>query len=140
VRRILEFEADLPDDQVEENGEIIQFGGRLPTEILREALASQDWSVGPIVQHSDNVWCFDMVGSFGKATVHFCDIKPKYVATLKRRAWLEDLLGRSDGKFRETLGSLECAVRALGGKKLAWFKTYDAADKPRSTIDEVMRA
>ncbi|MGQ0590695.1 MAG: hypothetical protein ACT4N8_14415 [Sphingosinicella sp.] len=140
MRRVVEFEADFPDDQVEVDGEIVQFGGHNPAQILREALIGQGWTAGPVEQHSENVWYFDMSGVLGKATIYLSDMRPKYVVTLERRAWLQDLLGRSEHAFRDSLDSLERALTGLGGEHLTWFTTYDATDRSRASIDEVMRA
>lgn len=140
MRRVLEFEADFPDDQVEEAGEIVAFGGRTAAEVLRKALMSEGWSIEDVEQHSDNVWYFIASGPPGTISIYLSEVPPKYVVSVQRDAWMQDLLGRSGTAFREALVSLETAVVALGGRRLSWFKTYDAADRPHATIDEVMRA
>jgi hypothetical protein len=140
VRRVLEFEADLPDDQIEVDDEIVQFGGCSATQFLREKLIADGWSADSVEQHSDSVWFFNMTGKLGSVTIYLSDLRPKYVVTLERHSWLGDLLRRSNADFRASLVSLERTVMAVGGRQLTWFKTYDAADSPHLTIDEVMKA
>ena len=140
MRRVLKFEADLPDDQIEENGEIVEFGGMSATEVVRNQIIEQGWNAGPIFQHSDNVWCFDAKGTFGSFSFHLNCAHPVFFLGIERRSWLEDLLRRSAPSFRDGLASTQNAVIRLGGKNLRWFRTGDASDLPHATIDETMRA
>ena len=103
-------------------------------------MIEQGWNAGGVDQHSDSVWYFDATGKLGSVSLYLSDLRPNYIVILERHSWLQDLIGRSKEAFRQALGSLERAVIELGGTNPRWFKTYDAGDLPRKSIDEVMRA
>jgi hypothetical protein len=139
VRRVLEFEADFPNDCVEENDDIVVPSGRAACLALRDALVSQGWSAGDVEQYSYHSWEFAALRNDRPVRFLLADLSPKYVATVKRSAWLKDLLRRSLPAFAETLMSLERAVNEIGGSKLRWFKIYDATDEGHETIEESLR-
>lgn len=93
-----------------------------------------------VEQYSFHSWHFPAAGAGRPFLVLLANLPPKYIVTVERTSWLEDLLGLSRSKFREILASVEQAVVAAGGHGVRWFKTYDAADAGSATIEETLRA
>jgi hypothetical protein len=60
VRGYATFLADVPDDQVEEGGEIVKPGGAAIGELLRASVAQRGLATTPVYQHSFYGWAFDV--------------------------------------------------------------------------------
>jgi hypothetical protein len=67
IRSYATFLADVPDDQVEEGGEVVTPGGATVAELLRGAVAERGLTTTPVRQHSFYGWAFDV--SAGEVTV-----------------------------------------------------------------------
>jgi hypothetical protein len=58
IRMWVEFKSDLPDDQVEEDGEILQFGGKNVAEVVGRILASLGCQVTEPQDEREQGWTF----------------------------------------------------------------------------------
>ncbi|KWV91734.1 hypothetical protein [Erythrobacter sp. YT30] len=138
MKRIIEFEADFADDQVEENGEVTQPGGRTAIEAVREALVCQGARTSEVDQYSFHSWTFSASLSGNEVSIFLADLRPKYVLTVEQHGLLEQLTGASKAVLQAALNQTRKAVEHAGGKNLRYYRTYDAADQPCETINEVM--
>lgn len=60
IRPCAEFQANFPDDMIEEDGEIVQFGGRAVTETISAMLRDRGYEVTPPEHQGENGWDFNV--------------------------------------------------------------------------------
>lgn len=81
IRSIAQIIADFPDDTVEEDDEIVQFGGRTIAEALAEILRGLGYHVSPPEHQHENGWDFDVTFEGKRVWMQIADLVDEYILT-----------------------------------------------------------
>lgn len=107
VRSCATFTADLPDDQIEDEGgaKIVQFGGKSVAEAISEILARLGCAVAPLRYADEHGWELDI--KFGKRNL-WCQVTliEGYVIDFEEISWVNQLLGRHHPVYLDVLARL----------------------------------
>ena len=60
IRPCAEFQADFPDDMIEEDDEVVQFGGRAVTETISEMLRDRGYEATTPEHQGEHGWDFEV--------------------------------------------------------------------------------
>jgi hypothetical protein len=124
VRPCAEFSSTLPDDTVEDEQDIVQFGGQNVAVAIGEMLARAGYAVDPPAYAGDHGWDFEV-----RAGRHrfWCQITliDECLLIFDRTSWTEKVLRRYPASYLDALRQLDRALRAdTRFSKVRWH-THD---------------
>lgn len=79
VRTCAQFTSGFPDDAIEQDGDIIQFGGKGVAEALIAILRSRSFTVSEPEYLGLNGWSFDVVEDKTRVSVQVSDVPPSII-------------------------------------------------------------
>jgi hypothetical protein len=88
IRPCAEFQADFPDDMIEEDGEVVQFGGRVVTEAISEMLRNPDCEVTTPEHQGEHGWDFTVKIRKCRIWIQVSDLGDVFVLTSRCHAGL----------------------------------------------------
>jgi len=88
IRPCAEFTADFPDDMVEEDGEVIQFGGRAVADAISQMLRSRSYAVTPPEHQGEHGWDFEVKVEKRRIWIQISDLGDCFVLSSKCYAGL----------------------------------------------------
>ena len=111
VKAWAEFTADLPDDQIEDDSEIVQFGGKSVAEAISEILKGLGCTVDPPRYADEHGWELDIKA--GKRRL-WCQVTliDKYLIVVEDLSLFSKMLGRYHPTYLDVLTRLS---RELAG-------------------------
>lgn len=128
LRGYATFLADVPDDQVEEEGEIVKPGGAAIAELMRASVANRGLTTSAVYQHSFYGWAFDV--SVGGKTV-WCMVQfpdPWLLITEVPGTLLGRLFRGTSGEAHETVLSILRETLAVAPfRSAAWMTRNEYA-------------
>ena len=83
IRPCAEFCADFPDDSIEEDGEIVQFGGRAVAEVIAAMLQGVGFDVSTPEHRHEHGWDFDVKTRRRRVWIQISEIGDVFVLTSK---------------------------------------------------------
>lgn len=109
IRPCAEFCADFPDDMIEEDGVIIQYGGCGVAEALRAMLQKLGYEVSPPEHQHENGWDFHVRTQGRRVWVQISDMGDNFVLSSKCHAGLIPRRGDED-VYAEVLSGLNTGL------------------------------
>lgn len=88
IRPCAEFTADFPDDMVEEDGEIIQFGGHGVADAISRMLRNRGYEVTPPEHQGEHGWDFEVKVQKRRVWIQVSDLGDGFVLSSKFYAGL----------------------------------------------------
>jgi hypothetical protein len=79
IRPDAEFLADFPDDQIQEDGDIVEFGGRAVAETLAEMLRSGGYAPADPEHQGERGWDINVPVKFGGVWLEVADLGDKFI-------------------------------------------------------------
>jgi len=111
IRPCAELYADFPDDMIEEDGEIVQFGGRGVAEVIAAILRARGYEVSVPEHQHENGWDFDVKTQRRRVWIQISDLGDVLVLTSRCYAGL--FPKRKDGDVHaEVLTQLAAGLAA----------------------------
>lgn len=134
VRGYATFLADVPDDQVEEGGEIVKPGGGALGEHLRAAVANRGLKTSAVHQHSFYGWAFEVTVDRVRVwcMIQFAD--PWLLITEVSATFLDRFFRRrSGGEYETVLSVLRESLGAAPFRSVAWMTRaeYEVQERPQ---------
>jgi hypothetical protein len=125
LRHWAEFTSDLPEDHIEEDGEIIQFGGKSVAEAITGILNGLGYRSGPPEYAGEHGWDFHvMCGKrrlWGQVT-----LIEGYIFTFEDPSWIARLLRRLHPVYLEAITRLADALATDGHfHSVRWYFPSD---------------
>ena len=81
IRPCAELCADFPDDMIEEDGEVVQFGGRGVAEAIAAILRARGYEVSTPEHQQENGWDFDVKTERRRVWFQISDLGDVFVLT-----------------------------------------------------------
>lgn len=106
IRPCAELYADFPDDQIEdEDGEIVEFGGRGVAEAIVAILERLGYEVSPPEHQHEHGWDFEVTIQGKRVWMQVSDLADVFILATEHRPGFS-LFGRDDRPYAEILTRL----------------------------------
>lgn len=128
IRSTAHIVADFPDDMVEEEDEIVQFGGRTIAEALAEILRGLGYSVSTPEHQQENGWDFDVSSEGKRVWMQVADLGGEYVLSTEFMPKISLSASKTQvyGPMLDRLNAaLKCDPRFQSVK---WYYRFDSPD------------
>lgn len=122
IRPCAELYADFPDDQIEdEDGEIVQFGGRGVAEAIAAILQRLGYDVSPPEHQQENGWDFEVTRQGKRVWMQVSDLGEAYLLATEYDPRFS-LFKKSDPIYPEMLTRLNTELRADSRFHKVWWR------------------
>lgn len=127
IRSTAQIVADFPDDMVEEDGEIVQFGGRTIAEALGDILRGLGYGVSSPEHQQENGWDFDVTSEGKRVWMQIADLGGEYGLSTEFMPKL-DLFASKTQVYGTMLDRLNTALRGDPRfQSVKWYDRFDSA-------------
>lgn len=122
IRPYAELYADFPDDQIEdEDGEIIQFGGRGVAEAIAAILRPLGYDVSPPQHRQENGWDFEIMHQGKRVWMQVSDLGEVHILATEYKPKFS-LFKKSDPTYPEILTRLNAELRVDPRFHKVWWR------------------
>ena len=124
VRTLATFTSDLPDDFIEKDGEVVQYGGKSVAEAIGEMLRRLGCQVGPPEYAQEHGWHLYVDAQKRSVWCQVQDIGDEYVFDIRDKTWR--LFGKNHPAYVEVLRRLgEELARDPRFHNVLWYTPAD---------------
>jgi hypothetical protein len=111
VRPWATFTTDLPDDQIEEGPQIVQFAGKSVANAIADVFARLGCEVSEPIYAHEHGWELDILAGKQRRRL-WCQVTliDTYVMVFEQNSWIADLFGRYHEVYLDVLTRLAAAL------------------------------